>query len=124
MVTELTRAGVELEHLPLTEYVLSTTLVYTREYPQGTVYNGGKPSTSAFVAVEINVIQGGYSATPKAELLKRVSDSVGNYFKMPSGEPRRIYVVIREVAEANWGFDGQPLKLEALREPAGTEKPL
>jgi phenylpyruvate tautomerase PptA (4-oxalocrotonate tautomerase family) len=124
LVAEITRAGVELEHLPVSEYVLSTTWAFTREYPAGHVYNGGSPVSKAFVAVEINVIQGGYSASTKAALIDRVTTSVGRYFGMPSGEPRRVYVVIREVAEANWGFDGQTIDLEVLRNPAEGSVPL
>lgn len=124
LVAEMTRAGVELEQLPLTEYVLSTTFAFTREYPAGHVYNGGSPVTQAFVAVEINVIQGGYSASTKAALIDRVTNSVARYFDMPSSEPRRVYVVIREVAEADWGFDGKTIDLQVLRNPPADAVPL
>jgi len=43
---------------------------------------------------------------------------------MPSGEPRRVHVVIREVAEANWGFDGKTIDLQVLRNPPKDAVPL
>ena len=124
LADEITRHGEELEKLPLTEYVLSTTWVYAREYPKEQVYHGGKSGGNSFVALDINVIQGGYSASTKQELIKRVTDAIGNHGNLPKGEPRRVYVIIREVAEANWGFDGANIDLEALRSPRGDEKPL
>ena len=124
LADQITRDGEELEKLPLTDYVLSTTWVYAREYPEAQVYHGGKPGGNKFVALEINVIQGGYSATTKAELIKRVTDAIGQHGNLPTGEPRRVYVIIREVAEANWGFDGVNINLEALRDPPTAAKPL
>ena len=120
----ITRAGCELEKLPLTDFVTSTTWVYTREYPKTRVYHGGKSGGSNFVAVDINVIQGGYSASTKQELISRVTDAVSEHGNLPKNEPRRVYVVIREVAESNWGFDGQPIDLEMLRDPPKDSKPL
>ena len=124
LAERLTRDGEELEKLKLTDWVLSTTWIYTREYPKSKVYHGGKPGGNHFIAVEINVIQGGFGASTKKELIERVTDAIGKYGNLPQGEPRRVYVVIREVAESNWGFDGQPIDLEMLRNPPADMKPL
>ena len=120
----ITRDGIELEKLPRTDYVRSTTWVFTREYPKSRVYHGGKSGGSSFVAVEINVLQGGYSASTKQALIERVTNTIGEFGNLPEQEPRRVYVVIREVAESNWGFDGQPIDLEVLRNPPADAKPL
>ena len=124
LADQITRDGEELEKLPLTDYVLSTTWVYAREYPKAHVFHGGKPGGNKFVALDINVIQGGYSATTKMELIRRVTDAIEKYGSLPAGQPRRVYVLIREVAEANWGFDGQLINLEALRDPPTDAEPL
>ena len=124
VATQITRDGEELEGLPLTDYVLSTTWVYTREYPPSNVFHGGKAGGNNFIVLEINVIQGGYNARTKAELIRRVTDTISEHGNLPKGEPRRVYVLIREVAEANWGFDGQSIDLEALRDPPKDTRPL
>ena len=124
---QITGDGAELEELDLTPFILSTTWVWTREYPADQVFHGGQSGGGKhFVAIEINVVQGGYDATTKSELLKRVTDAVEEYSQLPQGEPKRVYVIIREVAEANWGFDGQPINLQYLRHPPknGVPKPL
>ncbi|KAK3075237.1 hypothetical protein LTR53_001601 [Teratosphaeriaceae sp. CCFEE 6253] len=118
VANQITRDGEELEKIPLTEWALSTTWVYARAYPTTHVFHGGKPGGNNFVTVDINIIQGGYSATKKTELMKRITGVISKHGAIPKGEPPRIYVLIREVAEANWGFDGQPINLEALRYPA------
>lgn len=124
LANQITRDGEELEGLPLTDYVLSTTWVYAREYAKERIYHGGKPGGNNFIALEINVIRGGYSASTKRELIKRVTNAIEEYGNLPKGEPRRVYVIIREVEESNWGFDGQPIDLEALRNPPADAKPL
>jgi hypothetical protein len=43
---------------------------------------------------------------------------------LPKDEPRRIYVLIREVAEANMEFDGNNIDLEVLRNPPAGLMPL
>lgn len=123
-VSELTRLGVHLEHLPLTEYVLSTTWVYTQEYPKKTVYNGGNPVKNNFIALEINVIQGGYSASTKRALIAAATEALEKFGNLAKDEPRRVYVLVREVAESNWGFDGNLIDLEELRNPPAGMKPL
>ena len=124
LTNQLTRDGEELEGIPLTEWALSTTCIYAREYKTTHVFHGGKPGGNYFITVDINVINGGYSATRKAALIQRVTDAVEKYGNLPKGEPRRVYVVIREVAEANWGFDGQSIDLELLRNHDPNMKPL
>ena len=124
LCSQITRDGIELEGLPSNDYVSSTTWVWTQEYSKAKVYHGGKSGGAKLVTVDINVLQGGYSATTKSQLIKRVTDAVEKYGSLPSGEPRRVYVLVREVSESNWGFDGSVINLETLRRSDGSETPL
>jgi phenylpyruvate tautomerase PptA (4-oxalocrotonate tautomerase family) len=106
----------ELEKIPATPFNLSTNWIYTHEYPTSAMYHSGKTGGGKhFITLEINVITGGYSATTKTEFIKRATDAIAEFGGLPKGEPRRVYVVMREVAEANWGFDGKTINLEELR---------
>ena len=118
VVNKLTRDAIQLEKLQPTDFVTSTTWIYSQEYPKANVFHGGNNSGSSFIALEINVIQGGYSASTKRELIQRTTDAIGKHGNLPEGEPRRVYVIIREVAESNWGFDGQQIDLENAPRPA------
>jgi 4-oxalocrotonate tautomerase family enzyme len=124
LAAQITRDGEELEGLPLTDYVLSTTWVYSQAYPRNRVYHGGKSEGANFISLLINVIQGGYNETTKKELIARVTNAVAQHGNLPDNEPRRVYVIIREVAESNWGSDGKPISLEELRDPPKDAKPL
>jgi phenylpyruvate tautomerase PptA (4-oxalocrotonate tautomerase family) len=125
LAQEITQDAMELEKLPFqNEWVRSTTLVFTRAYAQAHVYHGGKPGGNKFVTLDINVIQGGYSAATKSELINRVTDAIEKYGNLPKGEQRRVYVFIREVAEANLGFDGKNIDLQVLRDPPEGLMPL
>jgi phenylpyruvate tautomerase PptA (4-oxalocrotonate tautomerase family) len=108
----------------MTDYVLSTAWVYTQEYPRAAVYNGGTPVTNSFVSLEINVIQGDFGATAKKQLLEESNATLAKYGSFPAGEDQRIYIVLREVIESNWGYSGQTIDLELLRKPVGNPKPL
>lgn len=44
-----------------------------------------------------------------------MTDAADKYAELPQGEPRRVQVLLREVPENSWGFDGQPIRLEDLR---------
>lgn len=99
-------------------------LIYTHAYPEDHVYHGGKPGSSKFVTLNINVMQGRYSAATKSELIRRTTEAIDEHGNLPKGEPRRVYVLIREVAEANLGFDGKSIDLEVLRDPPTGLAPL
>jgi phenylpyruvate tautomerase PptA (4-oxalocrotonate tautomerase family) len=125
LAKQITRDAIELEKLPFgNDWVRSTTLMYAHAYPSAHVYHGGKPGGNKFITLDINVIQGGYSAATKTELIKRVTDTIGEFGHLPEGEPRRVYVFVREVAEANLGFDGQNIDLQVLRNPPAGLMPL
>lgn len=117
LALQLTLDATELEKFPPNDWVRSTAPIYTQAYPQGNVYHGGKPGGSNFITLDVSVIQGGYSAGTKTELIKRATEAIEKYGELPKGEPRRVYVIIREVAEANLGFDGKSVDLELLRNP-------
>ena len=77
-----------------------------------------------FIAIEINALLGGHSNVTKSALIQQVTDIIAEHAAVPKGEPRRIYVLIREVPESNWGFDGKVIDLELLRDPVPDAKPL
>jgi phenylpyruvate tautomerase PptA (4-oxalocrotonate tautomerase family) len=124
LAKQITQDAIELEKLPWDDWVRSTTLIYSHAYPPAHVYHGGKPDGNKFIALDINDIQGGYSATTKTELIQRVTGAMERYGNLPKDEPSRIYVLIREVAEANMGFDGNNIDLEVLRNPPAGLMPL
>ena len=125
LAEQITKDAIQLEKLPYEDdWVRSTTLMLARTYSSAQVYHGGKSGGRKFITLDINVIQGGYSASTKAQLIKRVTDAIEQYGDLPKGEPRRVYVFIREVPEANLGFDGDTIDLEVLRNPPAGQTPL
>ena len=125
LVEQLTHDGQELEKLKVTPFVRSTACVFCQEYAPDHVFHAGQPGGSPFISVLINVIRGGFAARTKAQLIQRVTDAVAKFGNLPEGGPRCVYVVIREVEESNFGFDGVPIDLEDLRDPPHPDaKPL
>jgi phenylpyruvate tautomerase PptA (4-oxalocrotonate tautomerase family) len=124
LAAQLTQDATELEKFPPNDWVRSTAPIYAQAYSEGQVYHGGKPGGNKFITLDVSVIQGGYSASTKTELIKRATDAIEKYGDLPEGETRRVYVIIREVAEANLGFDGKSVDLEILRDPPAGLEPL
>ena len=124
MATVLTTTAEELEGIPFEPRKGSTTWVFCRETPRDHVFHGGQWEGSFVFCVQISVLQGGYSATTKTQLIERVTDIVAKFAKLPKGEERRVYVIITEVTEQNWGYDGRPLDLLQLRNPPADAKPV
>jgi phenylpyruvate tautomerase PptA (4-oxalocrotonate tautomerase family) len=124
LAVQLTQDATALEKFPSNDWVRSTAAIYAQAYSEGQVYHGGKPGGSRFITLDVSVIQGGYSASTKTELIKHATDAIEEYGDLPKGGPRRVYVIIREVAEANLGFDGKSVDLEVLRDPPAGLEPL
>jgi phenylpyruvate tautomerase PptA (4-oxalocrotonate tautomerase family) len=124
LAMQLTKDGEDCEMIPFEPMQSSTTWVYFQEYPRNRVFHGGKSEGNNCISVDINVIQGGYSQKTKLQLVTLVTAGVAKYAKLIDGKPPYVYVVIREVAEANWGAGAKLLDLVDLRNPPAGSKPL
>jgi phenylpyruvate tautomerase PptA (4-oxalocrotonate tautomerase family) len=124
LAEQMTNDVIELEKLARTPYVKSTTWVYCREYPRMHVYHGGKTEGTNVISFEINVIEHGFEAATKKELIKRVTEAVAKYAGLKDGQLRPVYVLIRDVPETNWGLFGDPVNLHALKNRPADAKPI
>ena len=123
LARQVSKDGGDLEKLADDPFVRSTTWVYANEYKTTRVYHGGKPGGTNVVTVEINALQGGFDAATKAELIKRTTEAVAKAAGLKD-DILPIYVVLRDVPEQNWGFNGKPLSFDQLKNPPVGAKPL
>jgi phenylpyruvate tautomerase PptA (4-oxalocrotonate tautomerase family) len=124
LAEQITKDAIQAEKLAGTPYVKSTTWVYFNEYARRRVYHGGKSGGTTVISLEVNAIDGGFDVAAKKELIKRITDAVSKYAGMKDGELRPVYIVMRDVPETDWGFSGEPIKLEALKNPPSDAKPI
>lgn len=124
IAVQLTQDATELEKLAPNDWVRSTTLIYTQAYPQHQVYHGGKPGGSKFITLDVKCHPRRVQRQHKDGDYQTYDRSHCKYGDLPKGEPRRVYVIIRDVAEANLGSDGKSVDLEVLRDPPAGLEPL
>ena len=123
LAAQISKDGGDLEKLADDPFVRSTTWVYAHEYNPAKVYHGGKSGGTKVITVELSALQGGFDAATKAELIKRVTDSVAKAAGL-TGDILPIYVLLHDVPPQSWGFSGKPLSFEQLQNPPPGAKPL
>jgi phenylpyruvate tautomerase PptA (4-oxalocrotonate tautomerase family) len=122
-VTQISYDAQEAELIPSTAFNFSTTWVFCRPYPKELIFHGGKNTGEKFISLEINAAQGGFSNATKKQLLRKTTETIAKFAELPDG-PKRVYVVLREVQEDNFGFDGAGIDLVQLRNPDENAEPL
>ena len=123
LAEQVSKDGGDLEKLADDPFVRSTTWVYANEYDPARVYHGGKPGGTKVITVELSALQGGFDVATKAELIKRVTESVAKAAGL-QGDILPIYVLLHDVPPQSWGFSGRPLSFEQLQSPPAGAKPL
>ncbi len=110
------------EGAPDTEFFRSITWAHVHELPADAVFTAdGQAETSHFV-VDVTVPQGALSERRKGGLVEEASKLVREAAGLAEDDGIRVWVLIHEVAEGNWGAAGQIVRFEALREAARAER--
>ena len=112
----LTALGLECEALPRSAFVRSTVWTYFAEYAADAVFMGEDPASLPVVTLEINVLAGGLNNNSKRKLIKEATAILDRGPTGASVAP--VSVLIKEVAEENWGIFGKQADLAALRTSA------
>jgi phenylpyruvate tautomerase PptA (4-oxalocrotonate tautomerase family) len=109
----LTNFALDCERLPKSPFVKSTVWIYFNEHARDAVFMGEQPASLSVVSVQIFVIAGGLDADAKKKLIKGTTEIFGQHLCVT--EPVPVYIVVHEIAEANWGIFGENPDLAALR---------
>lgn len=113
LASELTDLGLACEAIPDTAFVRSTVWIYFSDYRPGHVFMGGEPATAKVISLIVYVLKGGLDADGRRRLIRGATDLLGRHAGLTGRIP--AYVVIREVAESDWGIFGTQGDLAALR---------
>jgi phenylpyruvate tautomerase PptA (4-oxalocrotonate tautomerase family) len=116
VAAELTEFALDCERLPKSPFAKSTVWTYFNAYDGDTVFMGASPATMPVVSIQIFVIEGGLDANAKKLLIPGVTEIIGRHLGISERLP--AYIVIQEIAEANWGIFGSNPDLAALRATA------
>ena len=119
---ELAAAMLRWEGAPDTEFFRSITWTHVHELPAEAVYTAdGQAELSQFV-VDATVPAGALSERRKSGLVEEFSKLVRDAAGLTEADGVRVWVLIHEVPEGNWGAAGQIVRFEQLRAAAKAER--
>jgi phenylpyruvate tautomerase PptA (4-oxalocrotonate tautomerase family) len=119
---ELAAAMLRWEGAPDTEFFRSITWTHVHELPEEAVFTAdGQAELPQFV-VDATVPAGALSDRRKSGLVEEFSKLVRDAGGLTEEDGVRVWVLIHEVPEGNWGAAGQIVRFEQLREAAKAER--
>jgi 4-oxalocrotonate tautomerase family enzyme len=122
LATNLAECLRHWEGAPDTEFFRSITWAHVHELPADDVYTAdGQAELSHFV-VEVNIPAGGMSDRRKSGFVEDATKLVREAAGLAEEDGIRVWVLIHEVAEGNWGAGGQVIRFEQLRAAAKAER--
>jgi phenylpyruvate tautomerase PptA (4-oxalocrotonate tautomerase family) len=110
----LTDLGMACEHLPDTAKVRAGIWVFFSEHAPDAVFSGGQVATNSLMSLVVYALEGGLDGASKQRLIADATAILGEHAGLNNDEVP-VYVVIREVAEVDWGMYGEQVRLAALR---------
>ena len=122
LLDELATKLLEAEKAPDTEFFRSITWVYANEIDPEALAVGGKPGGDPRFRVQITVPDGALSDRRKGILVGSVNEAVLRATGLPESEGLRVWTLISEVPDGNWGAAGQQVRYKQLVELAAGER--
>ncbi len=122
LLEELATKLLAAEKAPDTEFFRSITWVYANEIDPASLAVGGRPGGEPRFRVLITVPDGALSDRRKGILVDSVNQAVLGAAGLDESEGIRVWTVIREVPDGNWGAAGQQVRYQQLVEAAAAER--
>jgi phenylpyruvate tautomerase PptA (4-oxalocrotonate tautomerase family) len=118
LAEDLTTTFMRWEGAPDNDFFRAACWVYFNEMPADAVNRGGAPAVKPTYRVEATVPAGAMSARRKAGLVQDVTALLLDAEEDGDRDPMRVWVLITELPNGNWGAAGQIIDFEQLREAA------
>src|SRR3712207_4876937 len=112
----LTTALLRAERAPETDFFRSITWANVHELPEGAILAGGRPVEAPTFRVEATVPQGALSDRRKQEFVAAATQLVSEAAGLSEEDGLRVWVLVHEVPDGNWGAAGNVVRFEQLRE--------
>jgi phenylpyruvate tautomerase PptA (4-oxalocrotonate tautomerase family) len=122
LLDELATRLLAAEKAPDTDFFRSITWVYANEIEPEALAVGGRPGGEPRFRVQITVPEGALSDRRKGILVESVNEVVLRAAGLPDDQGLRVWTLIREVPDGNWGAAGQQVRYKQLVEIAAGER--
>jgi len=118
----LTGALLHAERAPDTEFFRGITWVYVNEMPAGTVLAGGRPVEEPIFRLDVTTPEGALSERRRAEMVEAATTILLEAAGLPADASMRVWVLLHEVPEGQWGAAGQIIQFGQLVAAAKAER--
>jgi phenylpyruvate tautomerase PptA (4-oxalocrotonate tautomerase family) len=122
LLEELATRMLAAERAPDTEFFRSITWVYANEIDPETLAVGGRPGGEPRFRVQVTVPEGALSDRRKGILVDAFNQAILQAAGLDESQGIRVWTVIREVPDGNWGAAGQQVRYQQLVEAAAAER--
>jgi phenylpyruvate tautomerase PptA (4-oxalocrotonate tautomerase family) len=122
LIEELTTVLLRAERAPDGQFFRDITWVYVHELPADAVLAAARPVGQPTFRLQVTIPGGALSDRRKQELVENATTAILNAAGMESTDALRVWVLINEVPDGNWGAAGQVVRFEQLRQAAALER--
>jgi phenylpyruvate tautomerase PptA (4-oxalocrotonate tautomerase family) len=122
LVRTLGSALLRWEGAPDTDFFKSIMWVHVHELPGEAITAAGEPVTEPHFRLDVTVPEGALSERRKEGVVKEFTEAVLAAAGLDDAAAIRVWVLIREVPDGNWGGAGQIVRFSQLKEWARQER--
>jgi phenylpyruvate tautomerase PptA (4-oxalocrotonate tautomerase family) len=122
LADELTTVILRAEGAPDTEFFRNITWVFAHELPREAVFVAGRPASEPIFRVQVNIPAGALNDRRKEQLVADATKTVLDAAGLTEQDALRVWVLINEVTDGNWGAGGNVIRIEQLRGFAASER--
>ena len=124
LLDDLTTALLRAERAPETQFFRDITWSYVHELPAGSVLAAGRPvDQRPTFKLDVTTPEGALSDRRRAELVGAATKLIREAAGIAEDDTlQRVWVLMHEVTDGQWGAGGEVIRFEKLRELARAEQ--
>jgi phenylpyruvate tautomerase PptA (4-oxalocrotonate tautomerase family) len=124
LMDDLTTALLRAERAPATQFFRDITWSYVHELPAGSVLAAGRPVDSRpTFKLDVTTPEGALSDRRREELVADATRLIREAAGIAEDDTlQRVWVLMHEVTDGQWGAGGHVIRFEKLREIARAEQ--
>jgi phenylpyruvate tautomerase PptA (4-oxalocrotonate tautomerase family) len=122
LVQKLGSTLLRWEGAPETDFFKSIMWVHVHELPGEAVTAAGVPVTEPHFRLDVTIPEGALSERRKEGAVSELTEAVLEAAELDDSAAIRVWVLMHEVPDGNWGGAGQIVRFAQLREWAGQER--
>jgi phenylpyruvate tautomerase PptA (4-oxalocrotonate tautomerase family) len=119
---KMAKTMLQWEGAPDTEFFRSISWTHLHELPAGAMYTADGEATDSQWVVNVTVPEGALSERRRGELVKGLTADVMEASGLTQEESFRVWVIVNEVPDGNWGAGGAIVRFKALAEAAKAQR--